>query len=127
MLWEKEINSGMAPEDQSPSDRKPDIYRELFRKLSNNVKDGDNEMWQPFNKDKFTIEQAFIEKISDETRECKVGSARHDKYDQPSFFAIPNSAILRELAATFTKLNQHWLVFTKLKQQGLVTSGVVCL
>ena len=25
----------------------------------------------------------------------------------PSFFAIPNSTILRELAATFTKLNQH--------------------
>ena len=25
----------------------------------------------------------------------------------PSFFAIPNSTILRELAATFTKLSQH--------------------
>ena len=26
-------------------------------------------------------------------RESKVGSARHDKYDQPNFFAIPNSMI----------------------------------
>jgi hypothetical protein len=44
------------------------IYRDLFRKLSDNVKNEDNEMWQPFNKDKFTIEQGFIEKITDETR-----------------------------------------------------------
>ena len=29
------------------------------------------------------------------------------KYDQPNFFAIPYSTILRELAATFTKLSQH--------------------
>ena len=64
----KKINSGMAPEDQSPYDRKPDIYLDLFRKLSNNVKNEDNEMWQPFNKDKFKIEPAFIEKITDETQ-----------------------------------------------------------
>ena len=44
------------------------IYQDLFIKLSNNVRDEDNEMWQPFNKKKFTIEPKFINKVSDETQ-----------------------------------------------------------
>ena len=63
----------------------------------------------------------------DKHRESKVGSARHDKYDQPSFFFHTKFNDLTRVSRNFYKLNQHWLVFTKLKQQGLVTSGVVCL
>ena len=44
------------------------IYQDLFKKLSNNVRDEDNEVWQPFNKKKFTIEPKFINKVSDETQ-----------------------------------------------------------
>ena len=54
MMKKQDINEGGS------------LCRDLFKKLFNNAKDGDNEMWQPFNKDKFKIEAGFIEKISDE-------------------------------------------------------------
>ena len=44
------------------------LYRDLFKKLYNNVKEGDNEMWQPFNKDKFTLEPEFTEKYFTENQ-----------------------------------------------------------
>ena len=69
--------------DQSPSenDKNPtiSIYRDLFRKLFNNVQDGDNEMWQPFNKDKFTIEH--LEGSSAfrlDTGQCRVHDTRSE-------------------------------------------------
>ena len=62
------LHEGSPDPKMSDSERKL-LYKDLFWKLYSNVKDEDNEMWQPFNKEKFTIEPKFIAKVNKDQRE----------------------------------------------------------
>ena len=74
---------------------KHNIYQDLFRKLSNNVKD-DNEIWQHFNKKKFTIERGFIEKITNENqRELLTNLLDYESEEQISKL-LENASLFEE-------------------------------
>ena len=72
------------------------IYRDLFRKLSDNVKNEDNEMWQPFKKEKFTIKPAFIEKISDENQREFLTNLLNEKSEEQISKLLENDSLFDE-------------------------------
>ncbi len=75
---------------------KPNIYQDLLRKLTNNVRDEDNEMWQPFNKQKFTIERGFIEKISEETQREFLTNLFHCKSEDQISKLLEKASLFEE-------------------------------
>ena len=72
------------------------IYQDLFRKLSDNVKNEDIEMWQPFKKEKFTIEPAFIEKISDENQRKFLANLLNEKPEEQISKLLENDSLFDE-------------------------------
>ena len=72
------------------------IYQDLFRKLCNNVKNEDDEMWQPFNKETFTINRGFIEKISDETHREVVTDLLNYKSEEQISKLLENASLFAD-------------------------------
>ena len=82
--------------DQDEDEETHNICHDLFRKLSNNVKDADHEIWQYFNKKKFAIDIGFIEKISNENQRELLSNLLDNESEEQISKLLENASLFDE-------------------------------
>ena len=82
--------------DQDEDEETHNICHDLFRKLSNNVKDADHEIWQYFNKKKFAIDRGFIEKISNENQRELLSNLLDNESEEQISKLLENASLFDE-------------------------------